>query len=292
MLRHAVHSSPLSLFHASSSEPLALFSAAADADLPEDAGLVLVRDATDEAQWQVVEKQDESGKASALKADKGSTVQLKGLSKSGTRAADTASKLVSLDGLALQLQSPNIIKTYIRSPPLACDALEIKLGFMHMNFRLLGTHRHFMFEVGVEDRHGKRARLRFSTFCTKPKLQLLSKASTDLQQSQRDEPLLHMPLRCPTDAAKDPTVLTAWNNVCLPLHTLAKHLKAPELLSAHRVGHRDELGGRGTSWPTFEAFDNVVYVKVHANCRLQRIWFTEHASQAIDMPAFQLIAST
>lgn len=211
------------------------------------------------------------------------------------------------------------------------DGLGIRLNVLHMQLRRLGASRPFMFEVGVQDAKGRPGRLRWSTFQHEPALYLPSerraprssmsaghqecKLQSDEKRTQRGA-LLHMPLVPPPSMQHDPFVLTPWSTLAVSLEAASKCLSSPppsllqssvarqhgrsEDSDAHEDGsNADEDEGRRVramlaSLPPFDGFATVQYVRIHANCRLRRVWFAQQQQQQQQEPyphEFVLVAA-
>lgn len=93
-------------------------------------------------------------------------------------------------------------------------------------------------------------------------------AQEDTKAYPSDPPLLHVPFHFPevTSATR-----TLWTTVDVHLPPLLKHLSAAQIpLSTNdaRRQHQQPL------LVPFSSFSHVSYVKLYANCRLRRIWFS------------------
>ncbi|KAG8858226.1 hypothetical protein FRB96_005355 [Tulasnella sp. 330] len=157
----------------------------------------------------------------------------------------------------LHIQSPTLRKTYLRCPAHGSKGLGIKLPWLHLQVRNL--EREWSFEVGLVDGNGKEGRVRFSTF------------QEDAKTYPSDPPLLHIPFRFPemTSATR-----TLWTTVDVHLPPLLKHLSstAPQVPLSTTDGHGNQY--QQPLRVPFSIFSHASYVKVYANCRLRRIWFS------------------
>lgn len=286
----------LSLFSSTSSHPFALFSAHMDRDLPEDSGLVLLRDDSDEV------------RAGGVGVGVGESVEVddKFVLRSGSEAGEGKNGKGLLRQTVLHIQSPTVSSTYIRSPPLpplplsldAADAeLGIELPYVHFQLRPLGS-RPLALQVGIRDVRGQRGRVRASNFQARPTLYPAPpppQGKTCVDESPSPGPLLHLPLGIANGPEKDRNSITGWCTLSLPLAHLVPHLHNPALLSLESAAAlaganagaeqpngdgfgSGTVGGRRGSANVgllpFDRFASVTYVQVHANCRLRRIWFT------------------
>lgn len=137
----------LSLFSSTSSDPLALWAVHQNADLPEDSGIRLLIDETDDT----------------AQNDPGITHESFILRK------QDAPKGCSSEPV-LHIQSPAIRNTFIRSPPSPITELAIELAHISFQFRGVGSARPFAFEIGIKDECGLQGTIRISSFQTAPKL--------------------------------------------------------------------------------------------------------------------------
>ncbi|PWY98603.1 hypothetical protein BCV70DRAFT_201925 [Testicularia cyperi] len=300
--------SSMCLFSSTSSDPLALWSTQVDRDLPDDAGVLLLHDATAE-----VAATDLSGSVS-------DTFQLRCERQPRGALAETV----------LHIQSPAIRNTFIRSPPLTHPTMQEELGIrlpiVTIQHCAIGS-RPFLFEIGVRDSRGSRGRIRVSNFQTEPRLHPATKtagatavvdgntAVTDKSADRRkagsfntqshpamkvdDEgPLLHLPLQSAATPDQEASALTSWQTVSLPLDRLCAHLSNSSLIRKTEHDARRLDGQRGTR-PTaatatatanrFEAFHCITHVTVHANVRLRRIWCSQHLPDHT-LPELQLFS--
>ena len=104
-----------------------------------------------------------------------------------------------------------------------------------------------------------------------------------------DPPLLHIPLRFKSASASDSSPsTTAWSTIDLDLHAMTRYFA----LFSQGAGTQREAESGALPTPTLtltptphahaharpipkDAFACVTFVKVYANCRLRRIWFSE-----------------
>ena len=110
-----------------------------------------------------------------------------------------------------------------------------------------------------------------------------------------DPPLLHIPLRfksTSTSASNSSPSTTAWSTIDLDLHAMTRYFA---LFSQGAGTQRESESGPALPTPSpipqapaparpipKDAFACVTFVKVYANCRLRRIWFSEskHSSSS------------
>ncbi|CDZ97847.1 hypothetical protein [Phaffia rhodozyma] len=180
----------------------------------------------------------------------------------------------------IHLQSPTIRTTYLRCPAKSSGLdLGIGLEWAHLQLRPLGR-RELAVEFGVVDGRGIKGIVRASTFTNEPHLSF----------SSTQPALLLLPLHLPplpTSLISGSTsgtvpILTAWTHIIFHLPTLlsmfTSSLSAPSTSSSHtrtrpQAQHShvqapilpSGQNPRGSSW---------TYVKVYANCRLRRVWFS------------------
>lgn len=265
LFEDVVQPDALSLFSSTSSQPLALWAVHQDADLPEDSGVRLLVDASNEV---------------ALN-DPGLT------DRSFVLRIETARKGSSSEPV-LHIQSPAIRNTSIRCPPENSKKLDIKLAHISFQYKSIGRSRPFSFEVGIKDEEGRGGTIRVSSFQAKPRLHLFAGIDQDRIEGGESRAgdsrhaLLHLPLALSIDPEHDQTTLTAWQVVTLPLDRLAQHLSDHSLSSS--AGSTET---RNTK--PFGSFHSISYVKVYANVRLRRVWCSRQLPDH-DLPEFQLFS--
>ncbi|KAH9933796.1 uncharacterized protein B0H18DRAFT_1082924 [Fomitopsis serialis] len=193
-----------------------------------------------------------------------------------------------LDQTVLHIQSPTLRTTYMRCPPLG--RLGLEHPWIHLQVRNLD--REWSFEVGVVDQSGERASCGARRFRLKePRLKLGKR------------PLLHLPLAFPTSSSRP---LTSWSTITLNLPSLLPHFSSA-LLVHRRSGDADEDLDEDDAFPPDDVprepdaagraavpsgtYSHVSYVKVHATCRLRRIWFTENGPRQKLPWEFELYAA-
>jgi len=277
MLLTSLQTSPLSLFSSTSTNPFALFSVCTNSNLlPEDAGIVLLHDDTNEY--------------SEITQAKSDQFKLKGGNHHHHLHQEGEKIGARLDDIVAHLQSPTIQSTFLQCPPIITNqfssrnenGLGIRLPHIHFQVCLIGASftRPFFVEIGVRDQRGTRAKIRCSTFQRKAKVYLPQRLSSskpiDEDRNEEEEgkrALLHIPIVLPSN---DENKATDWLTLSLPLNVLMSHFQDPSLLSQERSV--DFVGGGQQFKQTrpIAQFDQVDYVRVHANCRLRRIWFTSH----------------
>ncbi|KAF9517450.1 hypothetical protein BS47DRAFT_1339275 [Hydnum rufescens UP504] len=139
MFAQSVQPSLLSLFSSVGSDPLALFAIHTDPDLPADSHIALLHD---DSNIPVQEDQSLDGRDFVSPED----------------AEGSQGKTIHP---VLNIQSPTLTTTYIRSPP-SHQRLGIKLPWLHLQVRNLG--RPWSIEFGVTDPGGQSGVVRCSTF--------------------------------------------------------------------------------------------------------------------------------
>ncbi|PWN52656.1 hypothetical protein IE53DRAFT_384876 [Violaceomyces palustris] len=239
----------LSIFSSTSSDPLCLFSTKVDLDLPEDSGIILVKDSDDQ-------RVDIPANDATILSRDPKKFKLRGGGRGGGVGGGDEDEveavrrrgLLSKDPV-LHIQSPTISSTYVKT---LGRALELELPYLHFQFRTLGG-RPLMFEVGVQDVSGRVGRIRVSNFQARPCLYLERKGggkepgvskSGGNQDEGRERgnllggkgrrskgPILHLPLALPNSPEKDENVLTRWCSLSLPLAHIMPQFNNPNLLS-------------------------------------------------------------
>lgn len=266
LLGEVVQPGSLSLFSSTSANPLALWLTQEDPDLEDDSGIRLVVDATD----------------AVAAADPG-------IAPTPLRLKTNDVTRVACCEPVLHIQSPAIRNTFIRSPPQDNAELCIRSPHISFQFRTLGVHRTFAFEVGIKDQGGQRGVFRVSRFQTEPKLYLRRSqgeghvgTNNTEDRTYQIEPLLHLPLTMADQPEESEASMTAWQVLTLPLHHLSRHLSDTSLTTDGCLDSPSKLRAFGT-------FQSISYVKVYANVRLRRVWCSQHLPDH-DLPEFQLFS--
>lgn len=255
---------------------------------------------------------EKEGGERILKADGNTAAE--GSARDVERGSRCEEVCALLDQTVLHLQSPTIATTFIRSPPFSTRSsllegqlleLAIPLPFVHFQLRSIDRHLPFLVEVGIKDIKGQHARIRVSTFQTRPVLypaEAPAKTVVDDENtndnsgaSERDRlarelslrrgPLLHLPIDVPAQIskseegpAKERTILTTWSTLSLDLSSLLAHFNNSALISppeTNFVVQGEPLQATFQIPQIFHKFRHLTYVQVHANCRLRRIWCDE-----------------
>ena len=257
----------VSLFSSSSSDPLELFTVAKDEKSSGASQVLLVKDAP--------ERQSSPSATIIPLPSVGSSIE------NGYG--------YSLFQTVLHIQSPNPRSTFIHSR----GELGVRHHWLHIQVRNLG--RVWSFEVGVVDHLKRRGILRFSTF--QVRRVSFSDSGTGsriilpkrfrffidaLQTSPRlhlsrddtgDKPaLLHLPLSFPHSSR---SILTPWSTVSVHFPSLLPHFSDRSLMD-----DEEAIIGPGPNG----TFSHVSYVKIHATCRLRRMWFSETGSHDQGVP--------
>ncbi|KAI0367637.1 hypothetical protein BV20DRAFT_541853 [Pilatotrama ljubarskyi] len=270
MFSAAVQPSIVSLFSSTGSEPLNLFSTHCDASLLPDSFLCILNDATSQPTPSAPRKLID------LQQD-----------------AQEASPDYALGQSVLHIQSPTVRTTYIRCPPIGGVGREgpgasrelvqgpsRHLGLKHhwIHIQVRNLHREWAFEVGIVDQSGREGIVRCATFQKEPELNLGKRA------------LLLLPLSFPPPSSRP---LTSWCTIAINLPSLLPHFSSASLT---RVNNGERPSGSASSGQLANQvpsgmYSHVSYVKVYANCRLRRIWFSEGGPQQRLPWEFQLYAA-
>lgn len=259
LFQDVVQPDSLSLFSSTSSHPLALWSSHQDADLPEDSGICLVLDST----------------GHVAPSDPGITAEPFSL-----RSNDEAKGLSS--DTVLHIQSPAVRNTFIRSPPDAATELGITLPYITFQFRTIGDARPFVFELGINDQHSRKGKIRISSFQVEPKLYLQQSQHADVDEQRDLEPLLHLPITPAVNSEYDRASLTCWQVLTLPLSQLAQQLSNTSLPT-------DQPEKLSSTILRFGRFHSISYIQVHANMRLRRVWCSQRLPSH-DLAEFQVFS--
>ncbi|RSH81224.1 uncharacterized protein EHS24_008661 [Apiotrichum porosum] len=194
----------------------------------------------------------------------------------------------SLASRVVHIQSPRP-DTWIQAgdlPPSA-STLGIELPWFGIQFKPLGVRRRVTIELGLVDARGRVGVVRLSSHKTEPTL-----------YAEREPPLVHLPLALPADTHK----VTDWAETGLHLTSLValfrslpaappaasdsddnddehgsrKRRRRPPPRPARRPADRSRLPEGGLAY--------TAYVRIYANCRLRRVWFSEEGDKSLDMP--------
>ncbi len=313
----AVVHSPTTLFNATSSRPLALWSVHRDRAAPERSGGLFLR--------------DDAGPSIELTGAE--PVELEELKDAEQFQSLSTAKLGApllapgrlLNETVLQLQGPDIRKTFVRAPPRLDEELGLKLAVLHLHFSLLdrsqGSVRPFALEVGVRDTRQSLFRIRLGTYHAEAEIVPRPDPVKSGGDGRPNAPLLLLPLEAPELPAKETPehqllARTPWLLLVVRLPDLLKlfgdtSLRDKATAAAEAAAEQDaeeEEDGQPSSLPRHHdpphlpvpgRFESIAYIQVHANVRLRRIWAAadpmpepgETASSA-GWPEFALHTST
>jgi hypothetical protein len=257
MFRATIQPPTVSLFSSDGKAPLDhLWVQHTDSKLPEDSFICLVDDIVTSKDDQV---DDTFGDYSPVKLPKDYN--------GGTGK--------SVNTRILHVQSPTIPTTFILAPPTG----ELALRHRWVHLQLRNLHKEMSFEVGFTDTRERRGRIRWSTFQQIPRL-FYKQPPRSLEVSPMYMgPLLHLPLSFPSMTSKP---LTAWSTIDIDVASLIATFTSPILLGS--ISTQVDVG----QFPS-GAFSHISYIKIHANCRLRRVWLSEQNSEPKE---FQLYEST
>ncbi|TDL25155.1 hypothetical protein BD410DRAFT_627080 [Rickenella mellea] len=247
MFANTIQPGIISLFSSTGGHPLELFAVHVDDALPEDSAVLLLNDSEIEP-----------------KAPPPTTLIRPPALRKASESPQASSRDVLEEGYTLchtvlHIQSPTLRTTYIRCPASSDTDLGIRLPRMHVQVRSLG--RAFSLEVGVVDVSGVHGSVRCSTFQKEP--------NVSTSHTKRP-PVLHLPL-CFLDFNKHP--LTSWTTISLDLAALITQFTVLSRKSSSDSEGDENLAQPAAPFPSPQ-FASVSYVKVYANCRLRRIWFS------------------
>jgi len=265
-----VQSSLLSLFSSTGSDPLQLFSQQVDKDLPEDSFIHLLNDTT-----------NDPAPAPPRKLIHSTSAQ-------GDSDNGNATQRTTLCQTVLHIQSPTIRSTFVRCPALSDlsggtrrSTLGLKHPWVHLQVRNL--EHEWAFEVGVVDALKSPGTMRFSTF----QKEISVKPS-------HDPPLLLIPLRFPSE---DSNPLTAWMTISIDLSSMMRHFQSAASDHLDRSSDSSDVRDspqRPAHLPANRSplpsshFASTDYIKIYANCRLRRVWFSEDKAMSSLPWEFQL----
>ncbi|KAF8605219.1 hypothetical protein BDV93DRAFT_439659 [Ceratobasidium sp. AG-I] len=170
--------------------------------------------------------------------------------------SDDDSRPDSLACTVLHIQSPTVKTTSIRCPSDSSKSLGLTHQWFHLQFRDIG--REFSFEIGLCDTAGRTGVVRCSTFQDDPRIESFH------------PPLLHVPL-----STSQSNATTHWRTISIDLSTVLSHFTNPNT--------RCEIeGSRPNHLMPSGRFGHTTYVKVYANCRLRRLWFSRTSDGGAD----------
>ncbi|WVO21184.1 uncharacterized protein IAS62_002490 [Cryptococcus decagattii] len=191
----------------------------------------------------------------------------------------------SIADQVIHIQSPDLRSTYIQA---GCsqtafrrslkgkerDGMMVPLGvelpWIGMQVKKL-SRRVLSFEVGVVDSRGREGVIRCSSYKTDPSI-----------HPHRSPPLVHLPLS--VLSSESSCELTPWRHIELKLSSLI-----PLFQSLARKYEEEEEKGTGSSKKRKTeielpngGFRSVSYVRIYANCRIRRIWFSSEGEKTLE----------
>ncbi|WVR07669.1 hypothetical protein IAU60_004711 [Kwoniella sp. DSM 27419] len=181
----------------------------------------------------------------------------------------------------VHIQSPDPRRAYIQAGCMNVDKgkarddggapLGVELPWLGLQLKTLGR-RSLSLEVGVVDSRGRESVIRLSTFKTNPTV-----------HPHRQIPLIHLPLQLPASSSSR---LTEWVDVTVNLSQL---LPLFQVLPRSREQAADNTGSEAPARKRRKVaelpgggFQSVSYVRVYANCRVKRIWFSAEGERTIE----------
>lgn len=262
--------SPLSLLSSTSTKPLALFGTHSDKSLPDDAGIILIHDASNQIGDKSIQKTLEPYANLS-----GSHFVVKNPSERDIHNPSAALQC-GINEYVLHVQSPNVAATWIQSPPVLhkkSRGLGLSLRLLHLQIRFL-DHLPFILEVCIQDTDGRYGRLRWSTFQKQPALHLSESNSASVSRTECiDGPLLSLPLETQILGSSDDS--TPWRTIAAPLAASARHLNS--LVSSRTTDPSEDTALR------FGQYATICYIRIHANCRLRRVWLSDDRDKQVNV---------
>ncbi|WVW86183.1 hypothetical protein I302_108224 [Kwoniella bestiolae CBS 10118] len=150
-----------------------------------------------------------------------------------------------------------------------CMPLGIELPWVGLQVKRLGK-RDMSFEVGIVDNRGREGIVRFSSFKRNPTV-----------HPCRSPPLIHLPLQLPSTTS---STLTQWVHIPLhlaPLIQLFHSLPRPQRHASDDEKEEDSRKRRKVAELPSGSFASLSYIRVYANCRVRRIWFSAEGERTI-----------
>ncbi|KAL0245698.1 hypothetical protein I308_104833 [Cryptococcus tetragattii IND107] len=191
----------------------------------------------------------------------------------------------SIADQVIHIQSPDLRSTYIQA---GCSQtafrrslkgkeqddmmvpLGVELPWIGMQVKKL-SRRELSFEVGVVDSRGREGVIRCSSYKTDPSI-----------HSHRSPPLVHLPLS--VLSSESSSELTPWRHIELNLSSLI-----PLFQNLARKYEEEEEKGTGSRKKRKTeiqlpngGFRSVSYVRIYANCRIGRIWFSSEGEKTLE----------
>ncbi|KAK8853224.1 hypothetical protein IAR55_003926 [Kwoniella newhampshirensis] len=188
----------------------------------------------------------------------------------------------------VHVQSPSMTDTYIQAGCSLTDfkrrvqkgkaregaliqPLGVELHWLGMQLKTLGR-REMSFEIGLLDSRGREGVVRCSSFKKSPTI-----------HPHRNPPLVHLPLTLPKAS---PSQLTQWSHVPLNLPSLIALFQTPPRPQTHASdeesnGSAPRKKRKVADLPS-GGFGSVTYLRVYANCRVRRIWFSAEGEKTIE----------
>ncbi len=316
MFSGSVQPAVVSLFSSTGSDPLYLWSVRTDSSLPADSFTCLLDDA----------KSTPAPPPPAVLISPHPV----GADTSGDGADNISERMgYLLTQTVMHIQSPSLMKTYIRCPPLGWARarmgregdLGLKHPWIHIQVRNMG--RPWSFELSLVDQAGKEGIVRCSTFqvaivfhSSNPQsfadgsrfgnivrwrsrfhniLSLvyfrLSLTCSPLQNEPTLKPSSPPLLHLPLSfPTASTTPLTSWSTITMYLPTLISHFSSRALVR-NLQDDEEDVRLYEIELPSAR-FSHVSYVKVYATCRLKRIWLCEADSSQRLPWEFELYAES
>lgn len=189
----------------------------------------------------------------------------------------------SIADQVIHIQSPDLRRTYIQA---GCSQtafgrslkgkeqdevmipLGVELPWIGMQVKRL-SRRELSFEVGVVDSRGREGVIRCSSYKNDPSI-----------HSHRSPPLVHLPLSL--SSSESFSELTSWRHIELNLSSIIPLFQS----LARKHEENEDHGSRKKRKTEVElpngGFGSVSYVRVYANCRIRRIWFSSAGEKTLE----------
>nr|XP_019010347.1 uncharacterized protein I206_04815 [Kwoniella pini CBS 10737]OCF49128.1 hypothetical protein I206_04815 [Kwoniella pini CBS 10737] len=196
----------------------------------------------------------------------------------------------------IHIQSPNPLKTYIQAgiskfeylkelersiSKIRTIPLGIKLPYFNLQIKKLNSKKEIIFEIGFLNDKSKEGIIRFSSYKNNPTCHPF-----------RNPPLINLPIKILNQNEfstisnnTNNNTLTKWLNISINLNSLLNLFKIlprskKEKEEEEKIKKR-KLKIINNQLPSEGKFQSITYIKIYANCRIRRIWFSEEGEKTL-----------